>query len=136
MFMTNKDIEILIRIENLVGMNEKKLFDSKGEFHYVETYYENGKKYTEPATVTMGDFVDYINLVEKVLLQREENRRRSREFVRNNPEKHNEYNKAWYRRVKAKKTQNDKKSIDNIKKYQHEYYLKVTKPKRQAKKGE
>ena len=80
--ITNKDIEVMIRIENIVGMNEKKLFDDNGNFHYVETYYKDGKKYTEPETVTMEDFVDYINIVEKVLLERESNRKKVKEYMR------------------------------------------------------
>lgn len=112
--LTNKDIQVLIRIENLIGRNEKTLFDKKGEFPYIETYYNDGEKSLEFEKVTKNDFLDYINIVEKLLQQRMQAREKSRKWVKDNADKHREYNrKAYY-------TKNLKAA---------EYYEKVTKAK-------
>lgn len=104
--LTNKDIEIMIRIENLVGRNEKILFDDNGEFNYIETYFENGKKITTPEKVTMEDFVDYINIVEKVLLERECNRKKVKQYMRERRKIDPDYGHYYVKKKGEKQNEN------------------------------
>ena len=58
--ISKEELNLLIKIENLIGMNEKKLFgkDKTKELTYTI--------YGENVTITHDDFVDYMNLIERL----------------------------------------------------------------------
>ena len=81
-YISNKDLQTLIRIETLIGENEKNLFRKKGEKKFYTD--ENGVKrldYQEridPASgITNSDFNDFMNFIENAIAYRKENSRRA-----------------------------------------------------------
>jgi len=58
MVIKDDDIKILIRMENLIGMNENLLFD------------DEGYGYNEKAKCDKGEFLDFMTLIENILLER------------------------------------------------------------------
>lgn len=55
--MDNKDLEIMIKMESLIGMNEKRLFGRK----------KNRKTICNDWTISYDDFINYINLIQKII---------------------------------------------------------------------
>ena len=75
MFIKNKELELMIKMETAIGMNEKKLFGkNKNKAIKICDY-----------KITYDDFIDYINLIQKLIEQRDRQ------------------NKANWKRVKAKR---------------------------------
>ena len=61
MFIKNKELELMIKMENAIGMNEKKLFGKDKDKAIKFCDYE----------ITHDDFIDYINLIQKLIEQRD-----------------------------------------------------------------
>jgi len=77
MVLKNEDINLLIKMENLIGINEKKIFGkNKNKIIKIKT---SEKSYD----VTYNDFLDYMNLIERIY----ENKKKL-------SDKSNKYNKA------------------------------------------
>lgn len=81
--LKNKDIELLIKMENLIGCNEKILFD-------------NNK-----TDVTKSDFIDFMNLIEKEIQTKRKQSEKANAYNKAHKEKHAAYNKEYYYRKKA-----------------------------------
>lgn len=81
--LKNKEIELLIKMENLIGCNEKILFD-------------NNK--TE---VTKSDFIDFMNLIESEIQTKRKQAEKANAYNKAHKEKHAKYNKEYYHRKKA-----------------------------------
>ena len=115
--MTNKDIDLLIKMENLIGANKSKLFGKNYDKKTIISYGDNKK-----IVITSEDFSDFINLVERVITDKRNSVDRANNFNKRNKTYHNIMNKLCY----AKKTNN----IDNIIKYEKE--LKEYKIKKES----
>lgn len=63
--ISDKELETLILIENLVGANEKKLFGKNGDKCFIT---DDGEY------IHNGHFIDYINIVEKICHTRKLNK--------------------------------------------------------------
>lgn len=81
--LKNKEIELLIKMENLIGCNEKILFD-------------NNK-----TDVTKSDFIDFMNLIEQEIQTKRKQSEKANAYNKAHKEKHASYNKEYYQRKKA-----------------------------------
>lgn len=125
----NKQLATLIKMENLIGHNEKLLFgeDNDREFVYQEyEIKEDGTKEWVDVVVTIDDFVDFMNVIEALI---QDKRQASQEVMaRRNPDRHREYNRQWSYNA----YHNDPEKRERMKAYRRKYYEEVIKPKRQA----
>lgn len=125
----NKQLSTLIKMENLIGHNEKLLFgeDNDREFVYQEyEIKEDGTKEWVDVVVTIDDFVDFMNVIEALI---QDKKQASREVIaRRNPDRHREYNRQWSYNA----YHNDPEKRERMKAYRRKYYEEVLKPKRQA----
>ena len=93
----NKEIELLIKMENLIGTNEELLFGkNKDKIYKVDT-----------AKISHEDFVDFINLVEQFKNNKSNNNDRQKQWNKDNKDYHNAMNNL----CNAKK-KNDTKRIE------------------------
>lgn len=83
--LKNDDINLMIKMENLIGDNQRKLFNRKGEYKYKFRDFATGEMETE--TVTRDDFNDYMNLIEKFLYEKRKSAEKAKAYYRANPEK-------------------------------------------------
>ena len=93
MFMKNEDIHLMIKMENVIGMNLDTIF---------------GKKHTKTVTVdgleiTYYDFIDYINLIDRILNNKKKLSDKANAYNKAHPEKHRKYNRDYERRKKTLK---------------------------------
>lgn len=125
----NDQLLTLVKMENLIGHNEKLLFgeDKKAVFKYQERiYHKGGDSELINCKVTIEDFNDFINVIEDLI--NEKKLSSARVMACRNPEYHRQYNREWGRKNREHQRKN--------KEYQKWYYQNVTKVKRQqAKKG-
>lgn len=82
----------MIKMENVIGMNIKTIF---------------GKDHSKSVTVdgleiTYYDFIDYINLIDRVLNNKKKLSARANAYNKAHPDKHRKYNRDYARRKKAK----------------------------------
>lgn len=125
-YIKNEQLGVLIKMENLIGGNEKVLFgeDKQGVFKYDErVYHKDGTNEIVERTVSVEDFNDFMNVIEDLIKAKKEDSKKVVEH--RNPERHREYNREW-----AKKDVNRAR----IRAYQKQYYEKVTKVKRKLEK--
>lgn len=61
MFIKDKDLNTMIKMENLIGMNAKRIFGRK----------KNKTTKIDNYEITFEDFIDYINLIERVIQNKE-----------------------------------------------------------------
>lgn len=63
LYVSKKDVELLIKMENVIGCNEKYLF---------EDYYGQAKNCNveDFGKINKDDFVDFMNLIERLLIDR------------------------------------------------------------------
>lgn len=101
MILKNEDINLLIKMENLIGTNEKKLFGRNKNKKCKIKWYDN----TE-TTIDFDDFVSFINLVERALQDKQKASDKVAQHHKDNAEKHRAYNREWarknYQRKKVK----------------------------------
>lgn len=104
MIVKNKDIELLIKMENLIGVNEKKLFGKNGDKECIVKWYDN----TE-TIITKDDFLDFMALIERVL----QNKRKASEKSNKYNKEHKDYHRIMANLCGARKSGNK----ENIEKY-------------------
>ena len=83
MAVKNNDIDTMIKMENLIGMNEKKLFGRNKDKKLTYTIYGDS------VTITHDDFVDFMNLIEKLLQEKKQASEKSNTYNKRNKEYHN-----------------------------------------------
>lgn len=93
MFLKNEDIHLMIKMENIIGINEKTIFGKKKD----KTICIDGTK------ITFDDFVSYINLIDRILQNKKKLSARSNAYNKAHPEKHRAYNREYERRKRNKK---------------------------------
>ena len=90
--MRNDDIHLMIKMENVIGMNLKAIF---GEDH--------SKSVTvDGLEITYYDFIDYINLVDRVLNNKKTLSARANAYNKAHPDKHRKHSRDYARRKKQK----------------------------------
>lgn len=57
MFLKNDDIHLMIKMENIIGLNEKTIFGED----------KSKKIWTDGMEITFDDFISYINLIDRIL---------------------------------------------------------------------
>lgn len=98
--LKNRDIETLIKIEHLIGYNQKVLFTQEGERNEAEGY----TPLLNPETgVSTDDFNAFWNVIEREIRKKEMLSKRANEWHKAHPEHHREYNREWARKNKLKK---------------------------------
>lgn len=94
MFVKNNDIHLMIKMENIIGINSKNIF---GENH-------NKTVAVDGMEITYYDFIDYINLIDRILNNKKKLSDRANAYNKAHPDKHREHNKNYARRKKQLKT--------------------------------
>ena len=84
--LKNSEIEILIKMENLISSNKKLIFD------------DDGWGNNEISGITHSDFLDFINLIAKEKQVKKTASQKSNTYNKNNPEKHRKHNRDTARR--------------------------------------
>ena len=95
MVLKNEDINILIKMENLIGMNEKQLFGEDKSKEYLVNWYHNTQ-----TTITAEDFADSMTLIERAIKDKQTASDKVAQYHKDNAEKHREYNREWARKKK------------------------------------
>ena len=85
----NDELLILIKMENLIGYNQKYLFSEVAI-------------QPEDLRVTRDDFNSFINYIEKVIVAKEKASKKANEWNKAHPERHRESNKRAYLKKKEK----------------------------------
>lgn len=62
MILKNKDINLLIKMENLIGINEKRLFGRNKDKKCIVNWYDGTQ-----TIITIEDFADFMELIERAL---------------------------------------------------------------------
>lgn len=83
MVLKNEDINLLIKMENLIGMNEKRLFGKNKDKKCTVNWYDS-----TTTTIDFNDFVSFINLVERALQDKQKANDRANKFNKANKEYH------------------------------------------------
>ena len=84
--LKNSEIDLLVKMENLIGNNEKLLFS------------DDGKGNNEASGIAYSDFLDFINLIEKEMQVKKVASQKSNAYNKKNPEKHRKCNRDTARR--------------------------------------
>ena len=83
MVLKNEDINLLIKMENLIGHNGKYLFGEDGnKKHNVK--YHNGNE----IVIVKGDFINFMELIERALQDKQKANDRANKFNKANKEYH------------------------------------------------
>lgn len=98
--ITNKDLEIMIKIENLVGKLNKEIFGENGDKKVIVNWFDNTK-----TIITLKDFEDYIGVVEKII----NDKKKCAEKVNKYNKEHKEYHKIINNISNARKSGNIEK---------------------------
>ena len=94
MFIKNEDIHLMIKMENVIGMNKNHIFGKDG----TKVVYVDGLE------ITYHDFIAYLNLIERILENKKKLSARANAYNKAHSEKHREYNREyWKRRQRTKK---------------------------------
>lgn len=93
MFLKNEDIHLMIKMENIIGMNNKYIFGEDG----TKTVCVDGLE------ITYHDFIAYLNLIDRILENKKKLSARSNAYNKAHPEKHREYNRKYEKRRKRNK---------------------------------
>lgn len=93
MFMKSKDIGILIKMENLIGTNEKLIFGENKDKSII----------TNETEITHDDFAAYINLIDRIFTDRKNLANKSNAYNKAHPEKHRQLQKDYALRKKLRK---------------------------------
>lgn len=62
MILKNEDINLLIKMENLIGINEKKIFGRNKNKECMVDWYDGTQ-----TIITIEDFADFMELIERAL---------------------------------------------------------------------
>ena len=114
MALTNKDINTMIKIENLIGMNERKLFGEDKDTPF-KMKWADGTEYE----ITYDDFTDFICLIEKQIEIKKQSAKTSAEYHRRDPRRHNITNNIANARKRG-----DKKKLEYWQNEYNKYYRK------------
>lgn len=60
--ISKEDLEILIKMENLIGVNEKKLFGRNKNKKCVVKWFDD-----DDTIITYDDFISYMNIIENIV---------------------------------------------------------------------
>lgn len=93
MFLKNEDIHLMIKMENVIGINSKRIFGKNG----TKTICTDGLE------ITYHDFIAYLNLIERILENKKKLSAQANAYNKSHPEKHREINKRYNERKKKKK---------------------------------
>jgi hypothetical protein len=93
MFLKNEDIELMIKMEGVIGMNEKKIFGK----------HKNKPVIYADCLVTYDDFIDYINLITRI---QENQKKTSAKVNAQHKGKGKEYHRLYNNYYGAKKSGN------------------------------
>lgn len=104
--LKNKDIELLIKVEHLIGDNLDRLLGEVGQWDGRKGL---GEFYKDDPTWTFDrdDFKDLYDLIEREFEEKRKASAKANEYHKRNPEKHRKYNREWAR--KKKLSNNNKK---------------------------
>lgn len=103
--LKNKDIDLLIRVEHLIGDNLEKLLGEAGVWDGREglsDFYKDDPTWT----FSRDDFNDLYNLIEREIKEKHKASTKANDYHKRNPDRHREYNREWARK---KKLNNNKK---------------------------
>ena len=93
MFIKNKDLNTMIKMENVIGMFEKQIWGEHRDRPYKMTIY--GSTYD----ITHNDFIDYMNLIENILKAQQEASAKANAYNKAHKEYHNiTVNMAHYKK--------------------------------------
>lgn len=81
--ITNNELETMIKIENVVGMFSKEIFGENRDKEIKIKWYDNSE-----TIVTADDFVDYINLIENIIIDKKNKASKQNAFNKANREYH------------------------------------------------
>jgi hypothetical protein len=98
MVLKNEDINLLIKMENLIGMNEKRLFGKNKDKKCTVNWYDNAT-----TTIDFDDFISFMDLIERALQDKQKASDKVAQYHKDNAEKHREYNREWARKNYQKK---------------------------------
>lgn len=93
MFLRNEDIHLMIKMENVIGVNNKYIFG------------EDGTKVVcvDGLEITYHDFIAYLDLIERILENKKKLSARSNAYNKAHPEKHRKHSRDYERRKRNKK---------------------------------
>ena len=83
MVLKNADIDLLIKMENIIGINEKYLFGKNNDKKCTINWYDGTQ-----TKVTREDFSDFIALIERALRDKKTASDRSNKYNKRNKEYH------------------------------------------------
>ena len=117
MVLKNKDINLLIKMENLIGMNEKTLFGEDNNKKCIVNWYDG-----TTTVVDKNDFLNFMALIERALKDKQE-----MASVANNYKKipKNRKRANIIQNINNAKHRNDKAKIDYWTKKLEEYKKEV-----------
>ncbi len=98
MILKNEDISLLIKMENLIGVNEKRLFGRNKNKKCIVNWYDKTQ-----TIITIEDFADFMALIQRAIEDKQKASDKVAQYHKDNPEKHREYNREWSRRKKQQK---------------------------------
>ena len=96
MFLKNDDIHLMIKMENIIGLNEKTIFGED----------KSKKIWTDGMEITFDDFISYINLIDRILNNKKVLSDKSNAYNKAHTEKHRQHSKEYARRKKLRKEVN------------------------------
>lgn len=96
MMLKNEDINLLIKMENLIGINEKKIFGRNKNKKCIVNWYDGTQ-----IIITIQDFADFMALIERALQDKKIASKKVAQYHKDNAEKHREYNREWARKKQA-----------------------------------
>lgn len=83
MVLKNEDINLLIKMENLIGHNKKYLFGEDGDKKHNIKYHNENK-----IVITEDDFIDFMALIERALQDKQKASDKANKFNKANKEYH------------------------------------------------
>ena len=96
--LKNEDINLLIKMENLIGINEKKIFGRNKNKECIVDWYDGTQ-----TIITIEDFADFMALIERAMKDKQAASDKVAQYHKDNAEKHREYNREWERKRKKMK---------------------------------
>ena len=103
MVLKNEDINILIKMENLIGVNEKKLFGRHKNKKCISHWYDGTN-----IIISFDDFLNFMDLIERALQDKQKASDKVAQHHKDNANKHREYNREWARKNYQKKKKEGK----------------------------
>lgn len=85
----NEELEIIIKMENLIGNSKDKIFGNKEEIKINDTI------------ITLEDFTDFMNIIENLIQEKQKRNKISNDFNKKNKEIHKITNLIAYHKKKG-----------------------------------